>query len=339
MLGRGDLLHQRMLGRKHHERRAEQRVGPRGVDPQDVVVAVDAKIDLGALAPADPVSLHQFDRLGPVERFQLIRQPIRILRDPQHPLAQRPTKNRMIAALATALVRHFFVREHRAQCGAPVHRHLGDVRQPPAVHELAHGLLALRLDVRGNRQFLDRPRLLRRLVIPTVEQLQEDPLRPAEVVLVRRRDFAVPVVAETEHLQLPPECIDIALRRDRRVLPRLDGVLLGRQTERVPPHRVQHVEALHPLVTRDDVRRGVSFRVADMQTRPAGIGEHVEHVELRLARIEGRLTGIRLPERLVLVPVGLPFISKRLRRVLLNHGAIFPQSSPIPCHEGIKRTQ
>ena len=33
-----------------------------------------------------------------------------------------------------------------------------------------------------------------------------------------------------------------------RMLAGLDRVLLRRQAERVPAHRMQHIEALHPLV-------------------------------------------------------------------------------------------
>ena len=80
----------------------------------------------------------------------------------------------------------------------------------------------------------------------------------------------------------------------------LDGVLLGRQTERVPAHRVKDVETAHPGVARDDVGRRVPLGVPDMQARPRRIGEHVEDVLLRATGVTGR------NERLVLVPVRLP---------------------------------
>ena len=64
----------------------------------------------------------------------------------------------------------------------------------------------------------------------------------------------------------------------------LDGVLLGGQAVGVPAHRVQDVEAVHPLEAGQDVGGGVPFGVADVQPGPAGVGEHVEDVVLRLAR-------------------------------------------------------
>ena len=86
---------------------------------------------------------------------------------------------------------------------------------------------------------------------------------------VGRRELALPVVREAERLQLRPEAVDVARRRDGRVRARLDRVLLGGQAERVPAHRVQHVEAAHALVAREDVGRGVAFRVADVQAGAA----------------------------------------------------------------------
>ena len=88
--------------------------------------------------------------------------------------------------------------------------------------------------------------------------------------------------------------------------PRLDRVLLRRKPERVPADRVEHVAPPHPRRARDDVRRGVALRVADVQTRPARVREHVEDVGLWPRGVE--LPGqVRSPKGLVLVPDALPF--------------------------------
>src|SRR5205085_10480302 len=86
-----------------------------------------------------------------------------------------------------------------------------------------------------------------------------------------------------------------------------DRVLLGRQTERVPAHRMQNIESAQPLVTRDDVRGSVTLGMSDMESGAAGIREHVEDEELRLVRIEAILARIRGVEALLLFPEGLPF--------------------------------
>ena len=143
-------------------------------------------------------------------------------------------------------------------------------------------------------------------VVPGVEELQEDPLRPAVVVGVGGGDLAAPVVGEAEHLDLAPMLAMFRSVVIARVDAGLDGVLLGGQAEGVPAHRVQHVAAPHPLVAGEDVGGDVALGVADVQARAAGVGEHVEHVELGPGRVEARLARVGRAEGPVLGPVRLP---------------------------------
>jgi len=109
-----------------------------------------------------------------------------------------------------------------------------------------------------------------------------------------------PVVAEAEHLELTLERRDVVRCRPRGMLPAFDRVLLGRQAERVPAHRVQHVVAAHEPGARHDVGGGVPLGMTDVQTDAGRIGEHVEDVALEPA------APARGAERPVLVPVALP---------------------------------
>jgi hypothetical protein len=43
------------------------------------------------------------------------------------------------------------------------------------------------------------------------------------------------------------------------------GVTLGRQATAVPSHRVQHIGAMHALVARKDICRGVALGMTDVQ--------------------------------------------------------------------------
>ena len=217
----------------------------------------------------------------------------------------------MVAAVGAALVRHFLVRQHRAERRAPVHRHLGHVRETLFVHgvpqfRVGQPFLLQLLDERR-----DRSRLLRVRVEPAVEELEENPLRPAVVVRVGRRQPAGPVVGEAEHLDLPLDVRDVALGRHARVDAVLDGVLLGRQAERVVAHRVQDVEALHPLVARNDVRGGIALGMADVQARAARVRKHIEDIHLGLRYVRQ----VRDLERLMLVPVLLPLLLDRSKRI------------------------
>ena len=172
----------------------------------------------------------------------------------------------MVAALG-ASIDHLFVGEHRAERRAPVHRHFGDIRQPLFV------------------------------------ELLEYPLRPSVVFGVGGVDLAVPIIGEAEHPDLLAESVDVLLRRDGRMRSRLHGILLRRQPKCIPSHRVQHVEALHSLVTAEDIRSRVAFGMTDMEPRPGRIREHIQTVELRFLRVPG----VAL-ERLVFKPIRLPFL-------------------------------
>src|SRR3954465_1733761 len=63
---------------------------------------------------------------------------------------------------------------------------------------------------------------------------------------------------------------------------------------------MQDIEPSHTLVTGDDIGRGITFRMADMQSLAGRIGEHVQHIEFRPGAILVR------PERRVFLPVALP---------------------------------
>ena len=72
--------------------------------------------------------------------------------------------------------------------------------------------------------------------------------------------------------------------------------VLGRQAERVPAHRMQHVEALRALVARDHVAERVVAHVAHVDAARR-IGEHLEHVVFGPGRIVRRREGAAAPAR------------------------------------------
>ena len=328
---RGNSRHEPMLGRQHHVGCPEQGVGPRGEHPDLLRLAIHLEINLGALAAADPVALHLLERVRPLNGVQVGQELFGIGGDAQHPLAHRLANHREAAHLALA-VDDLFVGQHGAQLGAPIHRRLGDIGQALGIAEGA--LLSLGLAVGWVGQRLDRLGLVGGGVEPRVVDLQEDPLRPPKVFRIGGGQLARPVVAEAQRLDLARKIRDVGLGGDPRVLARLHGVLLRRQAERVPTHRVQHVEALGPAIARQDVRRRVPLGMPDMQAGPGGVGEHVEDVELRrqfrrrrsspvqpMAQPEGvgfrnAVPRVPRPESLFRRPVPLPPGFNQMKRVL-----------------------
>src|SRR4029077_19619123 len=99
------------------------------------------------------------------------------------------------------------------------------------------------------------------------------------------------------------------------MLAAFDRVLLRGQTERVPTHRMQDIEAAHPFVARNDVRCGITFGMSNVQPRPAGIRKHVEDEKFWLRRIKTVFGRIGRVKKLSLFPDGLPFWFDLVERI------------------------
>ena len=236
----------------------------------------------------------------------------------------------MSATLAHAVF-HFVVGKHGAQCGAPVHPSLAQVRETETQQDLLLVLLAearpfgvcecrhrIQLFVAGDRtvvvaiptvlletlhQFADGLCFLRGMIVPTIEELEEDPLRPFVVGRITGAHFAAPIETESDVVQLFAVTRDVDFSGLRRVLTGLDGILLRRQAEAVVAHGVQHVEAFLALVARNDVAGDVAQRMPYMQARSARVREHVEHIVLRFARVVLHAVGAALAPFLAPLPL------------------------------------
>src|SRR6478735_2750565 len=290
-----------MFRREHQKCTAVHSVGSRSEDANLLIYIVNLEIDLCTLASANPVALEQFDSLGPIQFVESVKQSLRKSSDTQHPLPHRPSYNRETADLAFAIY-NFFVGQDCAEFGTPVDWDICDVSEANAVR--------IGSAIGGNRL---GPICLR--IEPGVVNLQENPLRPFVILRVCRVDLPLPIIRETYPLQLALELRHVFTGGDCRMLTGFDRVLLCRQTKRVPAHRVQDAEAAQALIARNDVGRGVAFRMTNMQARPARVRKHIEHVEFWLGWIETLLAGVRRMKKLALVPDGLPFRLNLVERI------------------------
>ena len=229
-----------MLRRQHEEGRPEERVGPRREDRQ-LGAVVERELDLGAVRAPDPVALHRHDPLGPLHVLQVVEQPVGVVGDLEEPLVERARLDLGAAPLA-APVDHLLVREHRLILGAPL--------DDGALAKREAGLM----------------------------EAQEDPLRPAVVVRLARRELAVPVDRPAHALHLAADRGDVLARRLGRVAARPDRGVLGGKAERVVAHRVHHALPVPALVQRHDVAHRVVLDVPHVQLARR-VGQHLEHVE------------------------------------------------------------
>ncbi len=88
----------------------------------------------------------------------------------------------------------------------------------------------------------------------------------------------------------------------------LDRRVLGGQAEGVPPDGVQHLEARHRRLPRDDVTDRVVAHVAHVDVARR-VREHLQHVLLGLAGVLARVV------QALALPLGLPLLFDTVRIV------------------------
>ena len=135
VVGRGERVGQGMLGGEHHKRCAKQGVGAGGEHLNGA--SMTCEIDPSTGRSANPVALHQLDRLWPIEPIEIGQKAITVGSDPHHPLLHISLEDGEAANVALAVGGDFLVREHRTHTGAPVDGKFGHVHQPELVDQEA----------------------------------------------------------------------------------------------------------------------------------------------------------------------------------------------------------
>ena len=194
-----------------------------------------------------------------------------------------------VSATLRHAVDHLIVGQHGTQLGTPVHHRLAQVGDA-VVHQylllllLAHGLplgsgelQVLRAGsvdtlravlLKVGYQTFDRHGLALDIVVVGAEHADEGPLCPMIVFGVAGAYLAVPIERETDLVQLLTVAGNVLHGGDGGVLPRLYGILLGRESVGIVTHGVEYVVALRALVAGIDVRGDVAQRMAHMESRP-----------------------------------------------------------------------
>jgi hypothetical protein len=260
-----------MVRRQGDEARAKQRVGARGEHLDGVKPrgrgAREPELQLRASALADPVGLHRAHFVWPaVQRLERIEQIVGIVGDAEHPLLELTRLYRR-ARTPPLAVDHLLVGEHGLVHGIPIDLlflAVGQTRLPEAEE---HRLLMLK------------------------------------IVGQARGDFSIPVDRQAQRLHLLAHLIDVAQGPFVRMRAVVDGGVFGRQSEGVPPHRVEHIIPIGDAIAGDDVPHRVVSQMADMDV-PGRVGEHLQDIGLRAI---ARLRRIKRPENAVARPGRAPF--------------------------------
>ena len=135
---------------------------------------------------------------------------------------------------------------------------------------------------------------------PRFQHLQKEPLLMLIIPRLAGHHLAAPVVAEADRFQLLAHRRDILFGPHTGMHPALDRRILRRQSERIPPHRVEHVIAPRPAKPRRHIAQRVIAHMPHMDVA-GGIREHLQHEIIRL------LIGRRGREYVLRIPGSLPF--------------------------------
>ena len=269
----GDRFGERMIGRDGEEACAEQRVGARGEHLDQVMIfgdraTFDRETDKKSLRAPDPVRLHQTDLLRPVlQAVESLKQILRVVGDLEHPLRLLALLDQSAGAPATP-VDHLLIGEHGLIDGVPI-------------------------DFAGLA--VDETRF---------QEIEEQALLLMVVIEVASGELARPIERQTQALELVAHDGDVVVGRFGGMAAAFDGRVLGRQTESIPTHGMQHVVALGAHIAGDDVAHGVVAHMPHMDAA-RGVGEHFKNVIFRTRIIlEGAEDAALLPGCL---PMLLPF--------------------------------
>ena len=204
--------------------------------------------DQQAFRTADPVALHQPHFFRPlVEAVQRVQQILREVGDLEEPLRQLALFDQRARAPA-ASVDHLLVGKH------------GHVLRIP-------------VDLGGFARHQ-----------PLLDEVEEQHLLAVVIVDIAGGELARPVERQAHDLELLAHGGDVLVGPVLRMDLVLHRRVFGRHAEGVPAHRMQHVEPLGALVARHDIAHRVVADMAHMDA-PRRIGEHLEHVVFRVARI------------------------------------------------------
>ena len=237
-----------MFRRHYHISRTEESVGSCREDLELFIGILYLKVDIGAVALADPVALHCLHLVRPaLELVEAAEQPVGIICDLEIPLGEVLLRHFSMASLALP-VDHLLVSQNSLAARTPVDRIVLLVCQSFFV------------------------------------ELDEYPLSPFVVLRRACSDLAVPVIRKAHGSELFVHFVHIVEGPLRRLCIVLYGGVFCRKTEGIVSHRMKDVESRHLLVSCDNISYGIVSDMSHVELA-ARIREHLENVVFLFVRI------------------------------------------------------
>ncbi len=208
-------------------------------------------------APSDrPIQLRCMvsTRSGQSSAVEVVEQLLGVVGDLEEPLLEVALLDQVARPLAGAVGQHLLVGQHGLAAGAPVD---------------------------GGALAVGQARL---------EQPQEDPLGPADVVGVVALDLAAPVVDAPRRTIDDDSCSMRSSVNGRGCSPVLMAAFSAGRPKQSNPIGRQHRVAVHGAVADDQVAEGVVAHVAHVG-RPRRVGVHAQHVVVRARVVVVDLVG------------------------------------------------
>ena len=247
LLGRGQLIQQRMFRSQHHKGCPPQRVGAGGKNLDGLLGGrVRHKHHPRPFGAANPIGLHQLDGFRPIQPLKA-QQLLRILGNAEKPLAHQFLHNGLSRALIFT-INDLFVGQHRLQGGRPINHRLPFVSQARLI------------------EFLKKP------------------LCPTVILGGAGNSFPLPIKHGPHAFHLFAHGFNVGIRPFPRVNVALHGRIFSGQAKRIEPHREQHIKTLHPHKTGAGIGGGHGEPMPHVQIA-TGVGQHGQGIMLGLIPI------------------------------------------------------
>ena len=306
LLIRGDYLFYIIaFGSQYHKSNPENRIGTRRKYGKLHIGIHHLKLHFGSLGTTYPVLLGLFKRICPIYFIQTFQQTLSVCRYPKTPLTHHFLFHRISPSYGNALA-HLVVGKHGSQLRTPVYHRITQIGNA-VIHQYfllfflrftipffgrerkffaascIHSFCTCRFE--SLYKFFYGTSLLFVVAIITIEHLYERPLSPFIIFGIASTYFAAPIITKAYLVQLLAITIYVLFGRYGRVLSCLYGILLGRKTVCIIPHRVKNVKPLQSFISGINIGGYISQRVTYVQTCSRRIGKHIQYVILGLALI------------------------------------------------------